>query len=172
MPISAWASGIHGAVRATITIGPQMPSVGQAWRITASFPAADRRLHPARRVEVIGEMTGHPMRPVEAELSPTGEPGTFSGVLHFTMRGPWMVTLRVEDLNDVMTGALEVNVVREDQLNGLPDIRSVLDLHQPARPNLVPPVWVVIATIALVLGSRRATGVIARYVSPHGSSRA
>ncbi len=161
-PAPSGASGVHAPARAALTIDPQMPSVGQRWHVRAALSPGDGLPHPFRRVTLTGEMFGHPMRPVEIELTAVDEVGTYAGDLRFTMRGSWQVTLRVEDLNDVIAGAFEVVVVREEEPQGLPELRSVLDLHPPVRPNLVSPAWVLTLVIGLTLTFEWTAAIVAR----------
>lgn len=178
-PRSAGASGAHSLVRAALTYAPQNPRVGELWRLSAVVQSADQALHPERRVRVVGTMTGHPMRPVEADLSPTGEAATYSGALSFTMRGPWQITIEVDDLNQVQLATFDLEVVNADASSGGFEMRAILDLHQPARPNLVPPAWVVAAALGLTLAMQAAALFVQRRANrrlrrlqPHASGAA
>jgi YtkA-like protein len=161
-PRSVDASGAHSLVRAALTYAPQNPRVGEMWRVSAVVQSADQALHPERRVHLVGTMMGHPMRPVEAALSPTGEAGTYSGALSFTMRGPWRIALEVDDLNQVQLATFDLEVVNADASSGGFEMRAILDLHQPARPNLVPPAWAVAAALGLTLAMQAAALFVQR----------
>jgi hypothetical protein len=172
-PQAVTASGTHAVAKAALSFSPQTPRVGQAWQLSIAIQSSDRALHPARRVKVVGEMTGHAMRPVEVELTRTSDGGTYEGALAFTMRGPWRITVRVEDLNDVLTAAFDLEVVRPDESSGFDDMRTMLDLHPPVRANLLPPGWTLLGVIVLALAFEWAAWLLSRrpVIAPPPASR-
>jgi hypothetical protein len=147
-PVSLGASGAHMLVKAVVTFSPQTPHVREPWHVEVAIQSADAQLHPERRVRLIGTMSGHAMRPVESVLT-RAENGSFGGALAFTMRGPWIVTVRVDDLNDMLTGDMPVEVVKDDESTGVEQLRTVVELHPPVRANLLQPAWVTGGAVAL-----------------------
>lgn len=85
-------------------------------------------------------MSGHAVRPVEAELTRGDEAGNvYFGALEFAMRGPWRVTVRSEELNDVFEGSVAVEVVGDEDSTGLETLRNAILLQRPDRPTMLPP---------------------------------
>lgn len=158
----AHATGVHNSVPALLTYSPQMPHVGQRWQVQVSLQSPDpTAVHPARRVWLVGEMTGHPMRPVEAELTRADMAGNmYAGALEFTMRGPWRVTVRVEELIDVVEGSLALDVVGDDESTGLDALRDAVLLQRPDQPTMVPPAWTLGGAVVLALALE---WIVARY---------
>jgi hypothetical protein len=156
------ASGAHSLTRAVLSVTPQFPRVGDRWHLSVAIQSADSMLHPERKVRIVGEMTGHPMRPVEVELTRAAGETDYGGDVVFTMRGPWNVTLRLEDVNEVLLTTFDLEVGGLDASTGWSEMRTMYDLHRPVRPNLVPPIWVVVGTIVLTLAFEVAAVVIVR----------
>lgn len=145
------ASGTHRVpASATIAYGPHTPVVGQRWHLTVTLKAADSMVRPGRRLRVIGEMAGHSMRPVDTELTRVN-PDEYTGALAFTMRGPWVITVRAEDGNEVLAGSFPLEVVNDEPSAEMWDMRTTVDLVTPARPNLVAPRTVVAASVGLTV---------------------
>jgi hypothetical protein len=158
---SVFTSGAHSLVRAQVSFGPQTPHVGEPWHVAVAIQSADAQLHPERRVRLIGTMSGHAMRPVEAELA-RGADGAFTGSVAFTMRGPWIVTVRVEDLNDILIGGFAAEVVKNEDSTGADELRTMIELHPPVRVNLFPPAWIVGFAIALTLAMQATATIVQR----------
>lgn len=145
------ASGTHRVpATATIRYGPHTPIVGQPWHLTVTLKAADSLIRPGRRLRVIGQMTGHAMRPVDTELTRVN-PEEYTGALAFTMRGSWVITVRAEDGNDVLAGSFPIEVVNDEPSSEMWDMRTTVDLVPPTRPNLVAPRTVVAASLGLTV---------------------
>ena len=167
------ATGVHPLAKAQLTFGPQIPRVDQPWHVRAEIQSADALQHPSRHVRVIGEMTGHPMLPVEVELTRVpGERDIYEGAVAFTMPGSWRITVRVDDINDTLVGMFGLDVCDEDGATGFDELRSVVDLHQPVRPNLIPPWYVVGAVGLLVVAAEWTSMAAARRRAQRGAPTA
>jgi hypothetical protein len=147
---------------AYISIAPAHPRVGEPCRLSASLRTRNGYPLVPQRVAVVGEMTGHPMRPVETELQRSAAPDEFTGTLGFTMRGPWRLTLRVEEGSSALAGITVIEVVGPDDDTGGSEIRYMVDLAEAPRANLLPPVWVLAGAIAVTAAMHRAAAVAAR----------
>jgi hypothetical protein len=156
--LSADVTGTH----AYVTIAPVHPRVEEPCRVSASLRTRNGYPLFPQHVTIVGEMTGHPMRPVEAELQRAPGAGEFTGTLAFTMRGPWRLTLRVEEGSSALVGVAGIEVVGADADTGGSEIRYMVDLAQPPRANLLPPAWVLAGAIALTVAMQRTAAFAAR----------
>jgi hypothetical protein len=142
----------HNTVRASLVCRPQAPRAGEVWHVTASVDSSDGLVHPGRRLTVTADMAAHHMRPIAAEMTRTDAAGrAFSGQLSFTMPGPWQLTLRSEDLNEVLVGVFAFEVANDDDPRAVGEVRTVVDLIPPPHPNLIPPAWAAAGTIGLTI---------------------
>jgi hypothetical protein len=163
LPFAAGATGTHNMLRAALIYGPQSPRMGDIWYVSATLESTDGLVHPSRRVKLIADMTVHAMRPVEADMTRTDSAGrTFSGQLSFTMPGPWRVTLRSDDVNELLIGSFPFDVANDDEPRGATEMRTVVYLTPPPQANLVPPILAVVVTIALALAFEIAAAVYQR----------
>lgn len=168
-PLTADLTGTH----AIVAISPAHPRVDEPCHVRVSLRAKNGYAIVPQRATIVGEMTGHPMRPVEAELVPavaqgvSPAPSDLTTTLAFTMSGPWRLTLRVEEGAAVLVGTTAIDVVGEGADTGGPEIRLLVDLLQPARANLIPPSWVAIGAIALTAAMQAAASILARRRRAH-----
>lgn len=162
VPWPAGATAGHAVTTAALVMTPQSPRVGEPWRLSVSLTSADPSQHPGRKVRAVADMTGHRMRPIVTELVLTPDGSGYEGTMAFTMRGPWKVTLSVQDLNDVLTADYFIGVVGSDASTGMWEMRALLDLHRPVHPNIIPPWWTVAGTVALILAMQAIAAVYQR----------
>lgn len=152
LPFAAGATGSHNIVRAALVYGPQTPRMGDIWHVSATLESSDGLVHPGRRVTVSADMTVHHMRPVEAEMARLDSAGrTFSGQISFTMPGPWRITFRSEDVNELLVGTFPFEVGNGEEPRGAVEMRTVVYLMPPPQPNLVPPAWAAVGAVALTI---------------------
>lgn len=166
------ATGTHNTVGAALVMRPQLPSMGRPWAISIVLRSTDGLPHPNRRVRLVAEMTGHAMRPESVELSRSDEPDVYSGTLVLTMRGPWKITVRMEDVNDLMLGSFNVQAGGDADGNGAPEMRDLVQLARPVRPNLVPPGWVVAAAFGLTVAFQAGARLLQHRCRTRPSGRA
>lgn len=152
----------HEAMRATLVVSPQHPRVGRECRVDVTLRTASGLARFVQRAWIVGEMTGHPMRPVVAELRRTGGEHDFTGELAFTMAGPWRVTLHVQDGRDVLWAPLEWEVVPTDVDPGAPEMGYAVDLREPEKANVLPPAWALAGALALVAAMQGAAVLFER----------
>lgn len=152
----------HEATRATIVVSPQHPRVGRACRVEVTLRTVGGLARSAQRAWIVGEMTGHPMRPVEAELRRGAGDVDFVGELDFTMEGPWLVTLRVQDGGSVLWAPLEWQVVGEGDDPGASRMGQLVDLREPVPANLLPPGWAAAGALGLVFAMQRGAVLLRR----------
>jgi hypothetical protein len=155
MPSSAGANSGQ-ATTAVLTATPQNPAVGQGWQVKVSLQGEDTRQHHGWHLRLSGEMMGHPMPPIETVLSEAGEAGSHTGALTFTMRGPWRVTLRLENQSEALLGAFDMDVVNPGETIGADEMHYEIAMVAPVRPTLVRPWTVVFVSVAGVLAMQAA----------------
>lgn len=139
----------HEGARATLTLRPGEPRVGEPCRVRiAVTPAAmSRQLGPG--ISLAADMPMHAMQPVEATLAPSeDESASYEGELTFTMPGPWRIVVRVADGSEVMTGQIEMHVRSEELPPDGGTKEFLFDLLEPVRPTILPPGWVLSGSIA------------------------
>lgn len=102
----------HEKLRMAITVDPVEPIVAEQSTITIKLTSVTGSpvTGHEKPLELIADMTGHPMTPVKALLAPTTEPGVFSGPIEFTMAGMWRLTVVIEDKPAPMRAIMAVHV--------------------------------------------------------------
>ena len=109
----------HNGIAAFVTVTPGRPGAGQACQISVVAIGPTGALASAR-VTLIGEMTGHPMPPLRANLQPTVAKGRYAGEMTFTMAGPWKMTLEVDHLGETMWASFDLAVGTLEEGPGQP----------------------------------------------------
>ena len=146
------ASG-HDAVKALVDMTPGVPRAGETCvvEVTVLAPPGVPVLEQIQGVRIIGEMTGHSMTPVEADLARVAGRGGYAGRLALTMGGPWQLTIRIKVANEEMWATFPVEAVRADQTGDPRRLRHIVEMRDPVRANVLPPWQVVGWTIALIV---------------------
>lgn len=167
----------HEKLRMSVLVEPPEPVVAEASKVTVrltSITGSPLTGHD-QPLELIADMTGHPMTPVKAALAPTGEPGTFSGPIEFTMAGMWRLTVIVEDKPAPMRAVMGVHVGtgEPDESSGaaagdhgdgasLPSNAAgptVVDLESAPMPTMFDPWTVVYFVVGLLVVAELTAGV-------------
>ena len=143
----------HDAVKALVDMTPGVPRAGETCvvEVTVLAPPGVPVLEQIQGVRIIGEMTGHSMTPVEADLAPVAGRGGYAGRLALTMGGPWQLTIRIKVANEEMWATFPVEAVRADQTGDPLGLRHIVEMRDPVRANVLPPWQVVGWTIALIV---------------------
>jgi hypothetical protein len=142
----------HESVKAIIVMEPGVPRAGETVAVDVSVlaPPGLPLLDQIQGVRIVGQMTGHNMTPVEANLSPTAERGGYRGACVLTMSGPWEMTIHIKVANEEMWGVFPVDAVRADQAGDPIGMRYIVEMRDPIRANILSPWLVVGLTLALV----------------------
>jgi hypothetical protein len=143
----------HNGVVAVVTVTPGRPIAGEASRVTvvALGPTGALAL-PGQRLRLIGEMTGHAMPPLRAELQPGAIKGLYVGELSFTMAGPWKMTLEIDQQGETMWATFGMEAGSEGDATGAPR-RYDLEMLDPVQPTLFSPTWVVLVAVGLTVAA-------------------
>ena len=144
----------HDILHATIAMTPGKPHVEAPSQIevTLTTSAGVPPHLVGGRLWVSGAMPGHAMPPLEAPLRATTKPGVFVGELAFSMSGPWFVSLNLtEDNGESMIATFEMVVARYDDPETTETGVHKVDMLLTEGRNMVPPMWVLLGAIALIL---------------------
>jgi hypothetical protein len=162
------ASG-HEAVKALVDMTPGLPRAGETCvvEVTVLAPPGVPVLEQIQGVRLTGEMTGHAMTPVEADLAPVAGRGGYTGRVALTMGGPWQFTIRIKVANEEMWATFPVEAVRADQTGDPVGLRHIVEMRDPVRANVLPPWQVVGWTMVLIVVFESAA---AGYKWRHGRS--
>lgn len=167
----------HEKLRMAIAIDPAEPIVATPSTITVKLTSVSGSPVTGHEtpLELIADMTGHPMAPVKAALAPTGEPGVFSGPIEFTMAGMWRLTVVVEDKPAPMRAVMGVHVgtgepeepstTADEHSEAAPPASgstngpTVVDLESAPMPTIFRPWLVVYFVVGLLVVAELAAGV-------------
>ena len=157
-PLSA-----HESVKAIVVLRPGMPRVGEPCAIEVSVlaPPGVPVIDQIQRVHIVGEMSGHPMRPVEADLAAGTDRGVYRGQFALTMGGAWTVTLRITVAGEDMWATFPLEGLSPSKPGDTGGMRHVLELRDPERANLVSP-WVIVASTGGLIVLLEALALLAR----------
>ncbi len=143
----------HDAVKAIVLLKNGDPRLAAASAIAVSVlaPPGMPTARQVQRVTLSGAMTGHAMPPLDVELTRDGFAGEYAGRIAFTMAGPWRLTVRIDLPNEQMWGTLDVPVRAESAAFDPRPLRFVVEMQDPVRQTLFPPLRTAAAAIALTL---------------------
>lgn len=143
----------HDAVTAIVLLSSGDPRLGVpcAIKVSVLAPPGVPIVRQIRRVSISGAMTGHAMPPLEIELARGEFRDEYVGHIAFSMAGPWRITLRIDVPSEQMWGILDVAVRGESETVDARPLRYVLEMQDPVRQTVFPPLATAETAIALTL---------------------
>jgi hypothetical protein len=154
----------HDELMAVVTISPGPPRVDEPCQVTVRFETSfgqPVRL-PAARVWVSGEMLGHVMPPVEAELLLSDGGGERTGTVSFNMSGEWRVTVRMEEPDDLMEASFDLRVGRGTDPTTEETAVFTVQMMEPPRPTAFS-AWLVLLGAAALTAVGVGGAALVRY---------
>lgn len=149
----------HAGITAFVVLSPGRPHAGDACQVSiVAMGPTGALAAPGQRLALVAEMSGHAMTPVRAELRPAVAKGRYVGELTFTMAGPWRVRLELADQGETMWADFDVQVGTDEDDAGEPR-RYTLEMLDPVRTTVFPPVWVVVFAVGLTAAAEGTAAV-------------
>lgn len=144
----------HEVLHASIVMTPGKPHVDAPSQVevtlTTSAGVAPHLI--GGRLWISGVMPGHAMPPLDGPLKATTTPGVFVGEIAFSMSGPWHVSVNLEEeTGETMIATFEMVVARDTDPDTRDSAVHKVDLVVAEGRSMVPPMWVLLGAIALIV---------------------